>query len=185
MNSADICRETSNQLIVYHPPSHAIQVVPHPRTARSDASPSTQLRILPSQTRTAAEASGYHDAPSEACPLCGRERPPPSHLVDDSLVKSDAGVPAEGHYFRVLERAHESSRPGTPTPSSVPDSLTRSQSATPTQGGQRDDDDASHMPAMGYYRRFFKEERRLGIGAEGSVFLATHVIGGNVLGEYR
>jgi hypothetical protein len=38
---------------------------------------------------------------------------------------------------------------------------------------------------MGYYRRFFKEDRRLGIGAEGSVYLATHVIGGNVLGACR
>ena len=35
----------------------------------------------------------------------------------------------------------------------------------------------------GYYERFFREEGRLGIGAEGSVYLATHIIGGNVLGE--
>jgi hypothetical protein len=34
----------------------------------------------------------------------------------------------------------------------------------------------------GYYERYFREECRLGIGAEGSVFLATHIIGGNVLG---
>lgn len=39
------------------------------------------------------------------------------------------------------------------------------------------------MPARGYYERFFREEKRLGMGAEGSVYLATHVIGGNVLGE--
>lgn len=38
------------------------------------------------------------------------------------------------------------------------------------------------LPARGYYQRFFREEKRLGIGAEGSVYLATHVIGGNVLG---
>jgi len=37
---------------------------------------------------------------------------------------------------------------------------------------------------MGYYKRFFREEKRLGIGAEGSVYLATHIIGGNVLGGY-
>lgn len=43
---------------------------------------------------------------------------------------------------------------------------------------ERDD-----VPSRGYYERFFREEKRLGMGAEGSVFLATHVIGGNVLGE--
>lgn len=43
--------------------------------------------------------------------------------------------------------------------------------------------DINDLPAMGYYRRFFKEEARLGIGAEGSVYLATHVIGGNALGR--
>lgn len=50
--------------------------------------------------------------------------------------------------------------------------------------GAEDMIDVSDLPAMGYYRRFFKEEARLGIGAEGSVYLATHVIGGNVLGAY-
>lgn len=45
------------------------------------------------------------------------------------------------------------------------------------------EDDGGSLPSKGYYERFFREERRLGMGAEGTVFLATHVIGGNVLGE--
>jgi hypothetical protein len=54
---------------------------------------------------------------------------------------------------------------------------------TPTPA-QEDDDvlDEMHLPAKGYYREYFREERKLGMGAEGSVFLATHIISGNVLG---
>lgn len=43
--------------------------------------------------------------------------------------------------------------------------------------------DEGDIPAKGYYDRYFREEGRLGMGAEGSVFLATHIIGGNVLGK--
>jgi hypothetical protein len=38
------------------------------------------------------------------------------------------------------------------------------------------------LPGTGYYERYFREEGKLGMGAEGSVFLATHIIEGNVLG---
>lgn len=50
--------------------------------------------------------------------------------------------------------------------------------------GEEEEEEAESrdVPARGYYDRFFKEECRLGMGAEGSVYLATHVIGGNVLG---
>lgn len=37
---------------------------------------------------------------------------------------------------------------------------------------------------QGYYKRFFRETRRLGRGARGSVFLAHHVLEDEVLGEY-
>lgn len=52
--------------------------------------------------------------------------------------------------------------------------------------GTADDDELEEddLPARGYYERFFREEGRLGMGAEGSVYLATHVIGGSVLGKY-
>lgn len=175
---ADYCRETSNQLIVYHPPSHAIQVVPHPRNAPSNSTPVRHLSILPNVEHDKAAPS----TSSQPCPLCGQERPQTSDALGDTLLKAADSPPAEGHYFRVLERAHESSRPGTPVSSSE-DRFTHSQSTTPVGTSHLPGDDASDLPAMGYYRRFFKEERRLGIGAEGSVFLATHVIGGNILGR--
>jgi hypothetical protein len=46
-----------------------------------------------------------------------------------------------------------------------------------------EDDGLEEVPAKGYYERYFREECRLGMGAEGSVYLATHIIGGSVLGE--
>lgn len=46
-----------------------------------------------------------------------------------------------------------------------------------------DEEEGAGLPAKGYYERFFREEGSLGSGAEGSVFLATHIIGGNTLGE--
>jgi hypothetical protein len=49
--------------------------------------------------------------------------------------------------------------------------------------GRGNDQVAEDLPAKGYYDRFFREEARLGMGAEGSVYLATHVIGENILGE--
>jgi hypothetical protein len=65
-------------------------------------------------------------------------------------------------YFQILEQAHEGSRPPSPRP--------------------REAKEEEDVPARGYYERFFREEGRLGMGAEGSVYLATHVIGENVLG---
>ncbi|CAK9780707.1 unnamed protein product [Cutaneotrichosporon oleaginosum] len=170
--------ETSNQLIVYHPPSHAIQVLPHPRSTPSHSSSSRQLRILPTASSDT-KPDRLNDP--DKCPLCGHERMSISQVGDDLPPRSDQEGTAEGHYFRVLERAHESSRPGTPS-SARRGGSPHSHPATPPRNGDYcPDEDSSNLPAMGYYRRFFKEERRLGIGAEGSVFLATHIIGGNVL----
>ncbi|KAG8903254.1 putative serine/threonine-protein kinase iks1 [Tulasnella sp. 417] len=38
--------------------------------------------------------------------------------------------------------------------------------------------------AQGYFTAFFREKRRLGMGANGTVLLCEHVLDGNVLGEY-
>ena len=78
-------------------------------------------------------------------------------------------------YFQILEQAHEGSRPPSPTLGS------RTRTPTPLL----DDDENDDIPAKGYYERYFREECRLGMGAVGSVYLATHIIGGNVLGVLR
>lgn len=38
--------------------------------------------------------------------------------------------------------------------------------------------------AQGYFAAFFKEEKRLGMGANGSVYLCQHVLNGNYLGHF-
>lgn len=86
-------------------------------------------------------------------------------------------------YFQVLEQAHEGSRPPSPR------LRDRERSLTPgldpeDEGGGGDGGGSSSMPGLGYYGRFFREQARLGMGAEGSVFLATHVIGDNILGKH-
>ena len=89
-------------------------------------------------------------------------------------------------YFQILEEAHEGSRPPSPSPSRHGRSRSRSTTPTQTPGRIEEDEDIideREIPAKGYYERYFREERRLGMGAEGSVYLATHIIGGNVLGE--
>ena len=82
-----------------------------------------------------------------------------------------------GSYFQILERAHEGSRPPSPR------LREKSPSVTPGPEPLYRDEEREELPGKGYYDRFFREEGRLGIGAEGSVYLATHVIGGNILGQ--
>lgn len=48
---------------------------------------------------------------------------------------------------------------------------------------QMDTSNEENSSATGYYVRFFKEVRKLGMGAEGSVYLAVHHIEGDTLGE--
>jgi hypothetical protein len=146
-------RQTSNQLILYHPPSHALSVRPHPQTPHrpphlllDSTSPYT------TDSQTPIETIPRSSDPS-TCPYCFQPLP----------TRHNAG------YFQILETAHEGSRPPSP------DGRGRSRGTT-----LFDEDEG--VPARGYYERYFREECRLGMGAEGSVFLATHIIGGNVLG---
>ncbi|EIW68718.1 hypothetical protein TREMEDRAFT_32011, partial [Tremella mesenterica DSM 1558] len=161
---------TSNQLILYHPLSHALQVQPRPALPTTPGPSNTPL-LLP-----------YNEPLPEivshrVCPYCSQSLPttPPTRSRPLSTGSAASDIPHGPAYFRILERAHEGSRPSSPTPTSE----RRFRSITPTDQGSNVD-----VPAKGYYERFFKEEGRLGIGAEGSVYLATHVIGGNVLGTY-
>lgn len=160
--------ETPHQLIVYHPPSHAIQVVPHPDREGATTSGS----IEPD------DAEEHDEGKPRECPLCHR---PWSPVITPTARPSRTLGRGDSSYFRVLERAHGFSQPGTPI-----DAESNGEAATPLDPISTSDADdmidVSDLPAMGYYRRFFKEEARLGIGAEGSVYLATHVIGGNALG---
>lgn len=174
-------RETSHQLIVYHPPSHAIQVVPHPDRSRARSHETTE-HTDPIQLATPDSLPVEVVAHSSSgCPLCGRPWGASSPGSPDRREEVLPDQQGQGHYFRVLEMAHESSRPGTPLPANDDISFTSSPHASP--GNHNDSIEDSDLPARGYYHRFFKEDSRLGIGAEGSVYLATHVISGNELGQ--
>ncbi|WWC59167.1 uncharacterized protein I303_101715 [Kwoniella dejecticola CBS 10117] len=200
-NSWTAIGQTSNQLILYHPPSHALQVQPHPSLASSSSIPGPSgpsrrpLRLI-------GDTVAITDDPIENittvphCPYCSQpmpnsashERPLQQHdryRFDASPHRSEQAGSDRGRnkYFRILEKAHEGSRPPSPSPSGA--STPRKRYRTPLMDNEDEDElDEADFPARGYYDRFFKEECKLGMGAEGSVFLATHVIGGNILGTY-
>lgn len=170
-----LCRQTSNQLILYHPPSHELQVQPYPNAIAGPSHPVQRPRaplLLPFRPTP----------PAGICPYCSQPLP-------DTATSSQPPYPAAASdnasgrtpYFRILEQAHEGSRPPSPrlratSPSPAPFSAA-------SENGRGGTEDSDALPSRGYYERFFKEEARLGMGAEGSVFLATHIIGGNVLGK--
>ncbi|WVW78766.1 hypothetical protein I302_100728 [Kwoniella bestiolae CBS 10118] len=193
-NSWTAIGQTSNQLILYHPPSHALQVQPHPSSS-SSSRPDSSSNVAPSSRRPLRLLSNIGDNdPIESittvphCPYCSQPLPstviPHPYLPSSPQPEQDDGRGRLGKqkYFRILEQAHEGSRPPSPTPGA---STPRKRYRTPLMEQDEDDElDEADFPARGYYDRFFKEECKLGMGAEGSVFLATHVIGGNVLGTY-
>ncbi|WWD07970.1 hypothetical protein V865_006080 [Kwoniella europaea PYCC6329] len=194
-NSWTAIGQTSNQLILYHPPSHALQVQPHPSSsssrieAISNAGSSSRgpLRLLGNLSDGEVPIESITTVPH--CPYCSQPLPaittsnPTPHRHLSHEADDPRGRLGKQKYFRILEQAHEGSRPPSPTPSAQ--STPRKRYKTPLMEQDEDDElDEADFPARGYYDRFFREECKLGMGAEGSVFLATHVIGGNVLGTY-
>ncbi|KAG8966342.1 putative serine/threonine-protein kinase iks1 [Tulasnella sp. 419] len=103
------------------------------------------------------------DGRSVNCPYCHRplsEEPP---LMFDRNHQQTRAT----NYFHLLAAANEISRPTTP--------ITPSGEGRPL---------GSDVMAEGYFEAFFKEEKRLGMGANGSVWLCEHVLDGNHLGHY-
>ncbi|KAJ7788408.1 kinase-like protein [Mycena olivaceomarginata] len=75
------------------------------------------------------------------------------------------------NYFHLLAIANETtSRPSTPP--------------TPTESRSRRNTFPAEAMAEGYFKAFFQEECRLGMGANGSVYLCQHVLDGNALGHF-
>jgi hypothetical protein len=133
----------SSQVVLYNPTSHALSIR-HP---------------VPNELPV--PSSGL-------CPYCSR--PLPSDFEADSGIHGH--TPIEGNespvvfarasnYFQLLAVANEtSSRPSTP-PLQAPEVEPRERSsAFPPEA-----------MAEGYFKAFFREECRLGMGANGSVFL--------------
>ncbi|KAH7096145.1 kinase-like protein [Auriculariales sp. MPI-PUGE-AT-0066] len=129
----------------------------HALTIRTPSSSDQMVASAPA--RRSYSPPRHHDADEfdyedESCPFCG-QRLPTSHSHGQRAPD----------YFHLLAAAHESeSVPGLLSPDAVP-AFTQ-----------------PHAP--GYFAKFFREEKRLGMGASGAVFLVQHVIDGAELGRF-
>ncbi|OCB90836.1 kinase-like protein [Sanghuangporus baumii] len=147
----------SHQVVLYNSDSHALSVRPHSGKDSSE--------------------------PLGSCPYCNRP------LDNEAGPSAYRNATRQGrrapNYFQLLEIANESSS----RPSSS-QGRSRLEPAAESDGGSAlGHEDDSHefradTMAEGYFHAFFKEEYRLGMGANGSVFLCQHVLDGNPLGYF-
>lgn len=110
-------------------------------------------------------SSNFPERPRQPCPYCKQTLPlgfEPEPDVDDSCdtLDSDPAYHSRASdYFQLLAIANEtSSRPSTPPP--ISDANHSQRSTFPVEA-----------MAEGYFKAFFQEEYKLGMGANGSVFL--------------
>lgn len=134
--------QAPNQVVLYNPTSHALSV---DLLAKSH---------VPSRT---------------SCPYCKQALPGDFDSHDEPSEDSWSGDPAHqaraANYFQLLELSNEtSSRPASPPPVEVggttPGSRSNGRTTFPAEA-----------MAEGYFKAFFQEEYKLGMGANGSVFL--------------
>ncbi|KAH8115900.1 kinase-like protein [Phellopilus nigrolimitatus] len=145
----------SHQVVLYNSDSHALSVRP------LDSEPTTR----------------------RTCPYCNRPLEDAVGASAPPYVERDQHTRAP-NYFQLLEIANETN--------SRPSSLGRSGLGSSADSKRSETHDASedaqgfksNMMAEGYFNSFFKEEYRLGMGANGSVFLCQHVLDGNPLGYF-
>jgi hypothetical protein len=152
----------SNQVVLYNPTSHALTI--------HHSSHSTLNPPVPPVP--------------PLCPYCSQ--PLPNGLTErdgnvhpheqDTLFANlnrfeDVSGPRASNYFHLLQVANDSaSRPPSPPlhpTHSIPSSQTDTRPQSPTPENVFTPD----RMAEGYFKAFFQEETRLGMGANGSVFL--------------
>ncbi|KAH9896927.1 kinase-like domain-containing protein [Cubamyces lactineus] len=145
----------SNQVVLYNPTSHALSIQTHSRP----------------NSRSLARGG--------LCPYCHRslsgrdERHTDDESLDSDIEDIERSPDRAPNYFQLLEVANESSRPASPANANAP-------------GGPSDGPSAFRADNMaeGYFKAFFQEVCRLGMGANGSVYLCQHVLDGNSLGYF-
>ncbi|KAJ3894666.1 kinase-like protein [Lentinula edodes] len=145
----------SNQIVLYNPTSHALAIKPRP-----------------------------------PCPYCKQPIPLGFELPFGRVEHDhEDNVTRASNYFHLLAIANETiSTPSTRAPSP----RTSSRLVEPTLEEVEEEADNSRgrtvFPpgtlAEGYFNAFFKEECKLGMGANGSVFLCAHMLDGNALGHF-
>ncbi|RKP26781.1 kinase-like domain-containing protein [Syncephalis pseudoplumigaleata] len=122
-------------------------------------------RLLPNEPAvvTSVASHGY-------CAMCHRPFEPSSPVTN-----STASVQMDRNYFRLLGKAI----------SSTPGGNDYSQRGMPEFGSSVDQESLhERVFNQGYYERFFVEEKPLGRGLRGQVFLCQHVLDQVKLGEY-
>lgn len=213
---------TPNQVILYHPPSHALAVRASPADPISirsipgtpDAGPSrtassVNLPVLAARNTSSGVVLGRRrpsavirrsgppvqvPSSSDLCPYCYRPlskdpdasafpaAPTPSAHVSpvytsdpsNTLIRPEYSTPTDPAppplrhiepYFQILEQSVDGSRASTPVQEVDDDGRFVRESETPARGS------TERRSVEGYYSRFFVEEKRLGMGAEGTVYL--------------
>lgn len=134
----------SNQVVLYNPTSHALSI----------------------------KTSSQEPARPRACLYCKRPLPPDFEYDSDTNAEIDSPLEIDPestsssrapNYFQLLHIANEtSSRPSSPHPQ---------QRTSQLGNGNGNGAFAAETMATGYFKAFFQEECRLGMGAYGSVFL--------------
>lgn len=152
----------SNQVVLYNPTSHALTI--H-HSSQSTTVKQSVPRLCPYCSQTL--PAGHPE----------REGGVHSHEQDSpftDLNRFEDVSARVSNYFQLLQVANDSTShpPSPPLPStpSVPPSETSSRPSSPAVI----DGDNVFTPesmAEGYFKAFFQEEARLGMGANGSVFL--------------
>ncbi len=146
-----------------------------------DLCPYCYQRLPPSFNPSASHPNIQHSASAFA--FDPSSFPPAEiHPIDEAAPPDPTTLHRTPPYFRILAKAHDvASRPSTPPGDRIrpltPSEGGPSQRASPTErrhamnDQQEQSTDKVKRGADGYYSRFFLEEKRLGMGAEGSVFL--------------
>lgn len=153
----------SNQVVLYNPRSHALTIS---RKSSTSEPSTTSSEVVTARL-------------PRHCPYCKQPVPPGiydehelenGHYDDEPLdeIDSDPAYHSRAtNYFQILEVSNElNSRPTSPF------SVHSDDESLPSAGEQAS---PSAFPAEnmadGYFNRFFQEEYKLGMGANGSVFL--------------
>ncbi|TFK47510.1 kinase-like protein [Heliocybe sulcata] len=153
----------SNQVVLYNPTSHALSIA--------------------------------HTAHATSCPYCNRPFPQASFQreEEEDVIDVSSDHAHAANYFQLLAMSNQAySRPASPPtltsrPSSRPSTSAPSRPASGQSNMSRSSSTEGFTPstmAQGYFARFFKEECRLGMGANGTVYLCQHMLDNNPLGYF-
>ncbi|KAG6334995.1 hypothetical protein ID866_4096 [Astraeus odoratus] len=130
-----------------------------------------------SHALTIHKSSSVPERTRSPCPYCRRPLPLEFELQDqdqdaEEIRARKGSYSRASNYFQLLAISNETSRPASPS------------SPSPLASGSSHSAFPREALAEGYFKKFFQEEYRLGMGANGSVYLCQHVLDGNPLGHF-